>query len=202
LLPHTVDTFARAAAHSGADALSCILMEFEGSASPPSSNEPCRFVIPLGPALAAGLLYPEFGGTLYMLNRQCYFAVGGFAPERHVDEDWELLLNVVRNGFDLQVIPEPLVWYRKQPESRSRADNRFARNRSRLRIYQKMLPFELRDLAALALVRLSHIADAGTQRRLERAMATLEKSRKRHSPDEFQKPQLQKEQRQNTEGAP
>ena len=41
-----------------------------------------------------------------LLRRECYFAVGGFAPERDVDEDWELLLNVVAHGFDLQVIPE------------------------------------------------------------------------------------------------
>ena len=182
LLPHTVATFARAAVQSGADALSCVLMAFE-EASPPRSGGAQQLVIPLGPALAAGLIYPEFGGTLYMLKRECYFAAGGFSTERDVDEDWELLLNVVTLGFDLQVIPEPLVWYRKQPESRSQVDNRFVRNRSRLRIYEKLLPFDLRDLATLALVRMSHVADAGAQRRLERTMATLEKSRKRQVPE-------------------
>ena len=122
-----------------------------------------------------------------MLRRECYFGAGGFAPERDVDEDWELLLQVVAHGFDLQVIPEPLVWYRKHPESRSRADNRFVRNRSRLRIYEKMLPFDLRDLAALAFMRMSHVADAGTQRRLERTMATLEKSRRRQVGEQLPK---------------
>lgn len=178
LLPHTVETFARAAAHSGADALSCVLMEFEGTAPPQLGSNTYQFVIPLGPALAAGLLYPEFGGTLYMLRRECYFAIGGFAPERDVDEDWELLLKVVIGGFHLQVIPEPLVWYRKQAGSRSRVDNRFARNRRRIRIYEEMLPRELRDLAALAFVALSRVADSDTQRRMERVIATLEKMRK------------------------
>jgi glycosyltransferase involved in cell wall biosynthesis len=178
LLPHTVETFARAAMHSGADALSCVLMEFEGGVAPAELSDAHRLVIPLGPALAAGLIFPEFGGTVYLLKRECYFAVGGFAPERNVDEDWELLLKVVAGGFHLQVIPEPLVWYRKQAQSRSRADNRFARNWSRVRMYEKMLPLELRDLAPLAFVRLSHVTDAGAQRRMERVIATLEKSMK------------------------
>jgi O-antigen biosynthesis protein len=176
LLPRTVETFARAAVHSGADALSCVLMEFEGSAPPPVGSKAYRRVIPLGPALAAGLVYPEFGGTVYLLKRECYFAVGGFSPEREVDEDWELLLKVVTRGFDLSVIPENLVWYRKQADSRSRADNRFARNRSRIRIYEKMLPLELRDLAPLGFARLAHVIDAGGQKRMDRVMAILEKS--------------------------
>ena len=182
LLPHTVETFARAAAYSGADALSCILMEFEGDT--PSAYDPDthRLVIPLGPALAPGLLYPEFGGTLYLIRRECYSAIGGFSPERNVDEDWELLLRVVAGGFRLQVIPEQLVWYRKQAESRSRADNRFTRNASRVRIFEKMLPLELRDLASLAFVRLSHVADAGAQKRMERVIATLEKTLKQRAP--------------------
>ncbi len=182
LLPHTIETFARAAAYSGADALSCILMEFEGDT--PSAYDPDthRLVIPLGPALAPGLIYPEFGGTVYLIRRECYAAIGGFSLERNVDEDWELLLRVVAAGFRLEVIPEQLVWYRKQAESRSRADNRFTRNASRVRIFEKMLPLELRDLASLAFVRLSHVADAGAQKRMERVIATLQKTLKQRAP--------------------
>lgn len=178
LVPQAVETFARAAAYSGADALSCVLMEFESAERPPDLSGVRRWGIPLGPALAAGILYPEFGGTAYLLKRDCYFAVGGFAPERDIDEDWELLLNVVAQGFRLQVIPESLVWYRIQAGSRSRTDNRFKRHRSRLRIYEKMLPLELRDLAPVAFARLSHITDAGTQKRVERVMTMLERARR------------------------
>jgi glycosyltransferase involved in cell wall biosynthesis len=179
LFPHTVETFARAAAYSGADALSCVLMEFDGAVPPPDASGARQLVIPLGPALAAGILYPEFGGTTYLLKRECYFAIGGFAPERDVDEDWELLLNVVARGFDLRVIPENLVWYRIQSDSRSRADNRFMRNRSRIRIYEKNLPLELRDLASLAFAQLSRLTDAGAQKRVERVISLLEGARLR-----------------------
>jgi len=178
LLPHAVETFARVAARTRADALTCVLAEFEGNAPPSCWSDADRLLIPLGPALTPGLVAPEFGGTLYMLTRTCYFAVGGFSPERDVDEDWELALNVVARGFDLRVIPEPLVWYRKDASSRSRADNRFARNRSRIQAYEKLLPLELRDLAALAYARISNAPDMGSQRRLERVASTLDRLHK------------------------
>ncbi len=178
LLPHAVETFARAAARSGADALSCVLLEFDTAEPPPDPNQARRLIIPLGPALAAGIVFPEFGGTTFLLKRECYFAAGGFPPERDVDEDWELLLNVVARGFDLRVIPEGLVWYRMQAGSRSRADNRFVRNRSRVRIYEALLPRELRDLAPLAFAKLSHATDPDTHKRVERLMSLLENTRR------------------------
>jgi len=178
LLPHTVETFARVWDHTRADALTCVLAEFEGDDPPGPIRDADRLLIPLGPALTPGLIAPEFGGTLYLLTRECYFAAGGFSPERDVDEDWELTLQVVARGFDLRMIPEPLVWYRMNPMSRSRADNRFARNQSRLQVYEKLLPLELRDLAALAYARISNAPDVGSQRRLERVASTLEKLHK------------------------
>jgi len=177
-MPHAVETFVKVAIHTCADALTCVLMEFEGQSIPARLEDAIRPLIPLGAALAPGLICPEFGGTAYMVKRDCYFAIGGFPRERDIDEDWEFLLSVVARGYNLQAIPEPLVWYRAQPASRSRADNRFVRNRSRIRIYEKLLPLELRDLAALAFTRLSSAPDAGAQKRLERVIQSLERVRR------------------------
>jgi O-antigen biosynthesis protein len=189
LLPHTLDTFARAAAHSGADALSCVSIESEGDVAPPGLSGASRLLIPLGPALAAGLIYPEFSGPVYMLKRECYDAIGGFPPEREVDADWELTLNVVARGYNLHVIPEALVWCRKPAEARSHSGNRFARDRSRIRIYEKMLPFELRDLASLGFVRLSRVAEDAAQQRLRKVAASLEQLRKQRLAERPAKPE-------------
>ncbi len=175
LLPEAVERFVQVASQTGADAVSCVLKEFEGEVIPDSDDRIKRLLIPLGPALAAGIYGPEFGGTVYLVKRDCYFAVGGFPRSRDVDEDWEFLLNVVAGEHRLEVIPEGLVWYRVQDESRSRADNRFARNRSRVQIYERLLPPELRDFAALAFSRLSAGYDADSQKRLDRVRQTLEK---------------------------
>jgi GT2 family glycosyltransferase len=150
-------------------------MEFEGEGIPERLEQARRPLIPLGASLGVGLICPDLGGTMYMVKRECYFAVGGFPRERDIDEDWEFLLNIVAAGFDLQAVPLPLVWYRAHAGTRSRADNRFRRNQSRIRIFEKMLPRELRDLASLAFVRLSNVTDAASQRRLERVLQSLSK---------------------------
>jgi GT2 family glycosyltransferase len=136
-------------------------------------------MVPLGPALAAALVYPELGGTVIFVRRDAYFSSGGFPRERNVDEDWELLLSLVENGYELQVVPEILFWYRERDTSRSRADNRFARNLSRIRKYERMLPSELRDLAALAYGRLGGASDEDAERRVERVRTVLERAAKR-----------------------
>ena len=175
LVPRALETFAQVLRRTGADALVCVYMEFSGDGAPGPDTEVERWFVPLGPALAAGLIFPELGGTIYLIERNVYFEVGGHAVDRDVDEDWELLVSVLTRGHDLQVIPEPLLWYRQQKESRSRADNRFQRNRSRVELYEQLLPVDLRDLAPLAYGRLAHVQDAGSQRRLDRVVATLEK---------------------------
>ena len=186
LLPGALETFARVAAHTGADALVCVYMEFEGEDAPSTATEVRTWLIPLGPALAPALILPELGGTIYLLKREVYFEVGGFEADRDVDEDWELLLTVAGRGYDLQVIPEPLLWYRRQRESRSRADNRFLRNHSRVELFEKMLPVELRDLVAFAYGRLAYIQDADSQRRLDRVREVLEKIHVRGKPPPLQ----------------
>jgi hypothetical protein len=130
----------------------------------------------LGPALAAGLIYPELGGTMMFVRKEAYFKCGGFALDRDIDEDWELLLALVATGHELQVVPEPMFWYREHGSSRSRADNRFARSAARVRHYERMLPIELRDLAALAYGRLAGASDASTLQRTDRVREVMEKA--------------------------
>jgi O-antigen biosynthesis protein len=181
LVPDAIETFARVAAETGAEAFSCALMDFDGETVPASPADAKRLMIPLGPALMPGLIYPEFGGTLYMLKRDCYFAIGGFSTERDVDEDWELLLKVVMRGFRLQMIPEALLWYRFQETSRSHQDNRFKRNQSRIGLYEKLVPPELRDLVSLAYVRLARAPDPGSQKSLDRVLMVLDQVRRKRA---------------------
>jgi len=165
----------RAAVHTGADALVPVYRSFLGDAEPRADTPVRRWFIPLGPALAPSIIYPEVGGAMIFVRKEAYFACGGFPLERDVDEDWELLLTLVLDGYDLDVVPEPLLWYRDQEHSRSRADNRFRRTRSRIALFERMLPLELRDLASLALVRLAGAEDSEGLRRLERVRQVLDR---------------------------
>ena len=120
-----------------------------------------------------GLVYPELGGTMIFARRSAYFEVGGFPTERDADEDWELLIQFVAKGYRLEVIPERLFWYREQAESRSRADNRFAREQRRVALFEKMLPLELRELAPLAYTKLTGASDQAGMKRTDRVQQTL-----------------------------
>jgi glycosyltransferase involved in cell wall biosynthesis len=177
--PHAIETLVRAAVHSGADALVPVYRSFEGDDEPHERTPVRRWFIPLGPALAPSLIYPEIGGAMILVKKDVYFALGGFPRDRDVDEDWEFLLRIVYEGYDLDVVPEPLFWYRDQEQSRSRADNRFRRTRSRVRAFERMLPPELRDLASLALVRLAGAEDSESLRRLERVRQVLDRRQRR-----------------------
>ncbi len=174
-----LETLIRVAERTGADVLVSAYRRFRGDSSPDIADVEAEPVVPLGPALAAGLIYPELGGTMIFVRREAYMAVGGFPRERDVDEDWELLLALVAAGFELQAIPETLFWYREREASRSRADNRFARNLSRIRRFEKMLPSELRDLAALAYGQLGGASDESGLRRVDRVRAVLETAARR-----------------------
>jgi GT2 family glycosyltransferase/glycosyltransferase involved in cell wall biosynthesis len=174
--PHAVETLARVATRTGADALVCVYREFSGNAPPGHATRPVRWNVPLGPALAAGLIYPELGGAMIAVRPEVFRALGGFPEGWDVDEDWEFLLELVARGYRLEVVPESLFWYRRQPDSRSQADNRFQRTQSRLRRFERILPPGLRDLAGPAYAQLARAADAGALRRLDRMHRLLERA--------------------------
>ena len=176
---HAVETLLDAAEHAGVDALVPFHRSFLGDDPPDEDTQVRRWFLPLGPALAPSLIFPEAGGAMILVDRDAYFAVGGFPSGRNVDEDWELMLTLVERGYDVDVLPEPLLWYRDQEESRSRADNRFERTLSRVRLFERMLPIELRDLAALALAKLAGAADSEGLRRLDRVRQVLDRREQR-----------------------
>jgi hypothetical protein len=116
---------------------------------------------------------------MILIRKAVYFACGGFPTGPDVDEDWGLLLAVVHRGYDLEVVPEALLWYRDQEDSRSHADNRFERTQSRLRLFESMLPRELCDLAPLALAKLAGAGDGDSLRRLERVRLVMDRHERR-----------------------
>ncbi|MEM6705643.1 MAG: glycosyltransferase [Acidobacteriota bacterium] len=160
LVPRAVEEMVRTALVTGADVVTCGLAEFEGTEPPGPETRVTQRLLPLGTALAPGLISPELGGTFILLRPEVFHGIGGFREERNIDEDWELLLDAAFAGHQLDVVPETLVWYRKLPGSRSRADNRQQRLQSRLKKYERALPIELRGIVELAFANTETLADA------------------------------------------
>ncbi len=173
---HAVETFVKAASHSHADILTCAYQLFDAPGIPSAATPIKKLLLPLGAAFAACVQYPDMGGTIYFVRKSAYFAVGGFTLEPNVDEDWDLLLRLVWQGFTLQVIPEMLLWYQDHPTSRSKTNNRYTRIEQRIRQFEDRLPLELRDFASLAFCRLANIVNIDDEQRLARVRSLLNKS--------------------------
>lgn len=83
-----------------------------------SSNSLNSFWLPLGPSLAVGLFKNCFGDANFFVQKEAFNAIGGFTEEHSVGlEEHEFFAKAVFSGFNLEVIPEPLLYYRMHDES-------------------------------------------------------------------------------------
>ena len=140
-LPQMVETFARAAVHGGADVLTSVMMPFT-SETPPQN--PGRLWITLGGALGVGLFRNTFGDANALWTREAFERVGGYTTDYGVGhEDWELFAEAMLSGLRLELIPEPLYWYRVNPGGMLRAGHRIANHARSARPFLKHDPLGL-----------------------------------------------------------
>lgn len=147
--PRLVETFVTAAIHSKADILTCVNCYFTGDRPP---EEPQRIWIPLGGAAGAGAYRNVFGGADAMWRREAYWAVGGHTTDYGVGhEDWELFARAVLSGLKLELVPEPLYWYRINPSGMLQSGDRLANLARNARAYRRGAPAGLGAAFAYAL---------------------------------------------------
>jgi GT2 family glycosyltransferase len=146
-LPHLVETYVRAAGHSGADILTATMAVFHGTAPPPGEVAgAAELFAPLGGTVGAGLFHNLFGDAQACFRREVLEELGGFTEDHGVGhEDWELFARAALRGFTLLSVPEPLYWYRISGTSmlrtRSGPDADLLRS---ARPYLALLPPQLR----------------------------------------------------------
>jgi glycosyltransferase involved in cell wall biosynthesis len=97
--PDEISTFATAAMHGGADVLSCFIDRFAGDDTPANGEYVGRATF-LGAAIAPGLFYNRFGSGNFLIRREAFERLGGFAEESIQEstadyglggDDWEFL---------------------------------------------------------------------------------------------------------------
>lgn len=121
--PEELAVFAHAAACSGADILttvSDIFADVDAAAGPPASSR--QLWIPLGGAAGLGVFRNVFGDANALVRKATFESLGGFTEDYGVGhEDWEFFARAVLAGANLQLVPEPLFWYRVNASSMLRA---------------------------------------------------------------------------------
>jgi len=115
--------FAHAAARSGADILttvSDIFRDADDAGQPPLASR--ELWVPLGNAAGLGVFRNVFGDANALVRRSLFERLGGFTEDYGVGhEDWEFFARATLAGADLQLVPEPLFWYRVGSASMLRA---------------------------------------------------------------------------------
>jgi glycosyltransferase involved in cell wall biosynthesis/GT2 family glycosyltransferase len=145
--------FARAAQRSEADILTTVSDVFRdsdaGGQPPPSSRE---LWIPLGNAVGLGVFRNVFGDANALIRRSLFEQLGGFTEDYGVGhEDWEFFARATLAGADLQLIPEPLFWYRVNGTSMLRVGSAQVDHARSVRPYWEQLHGGLGPALAFAL---------------------------------------------------
>jgi len=117
--PEELSTFVRAALNSGADILTCASEIFSGDEWDPAQNEPDAVVwVPPGGGTVAGLFHNVYGDANALIRKDVFEKIGGFSEIGGLGfEDWEFFAKAALAGYRIQVVPEPLFWYRKSAGS-------------------------------------------------------------------------------------
>ena len=116
--PNMLTQLARAAAHTAADLVGHHLSVFEGKAAPTAQRKPIERYAPLGAALDAGLFINAFGDASCLIRRSLFHQIGGFTEDYGKGhEDWEFFIRAIHADAKMIIVPQALLWYRRQPAS-------------------------------------------------------------------------------------
>jgi O-antigen biosynthesis protein len=145
--------FAQAAQRSGADILTTVSDVFRDADNagqpPPASRE---LWVPLGNAAGLGVFRNVFGDANALVRRSLFERLGGFTEDYGVGhEDWEFFARATLAGADLQLVPEPLFWYRVGNASMLRAGQAQTDHARSVRPYWEGLHQGIGPALALAL---------------------------------------------------
>ncbi len=109
-MPHEIETFLAVAQRTQADILTTVSAVFTGKTPP---ELPQHLWLPLGAATGAGVYRNVFGDTNSFWKSSAFATVGGFTEDYGIGhEDWEIFAKAVLKGLHLELVPEPLFWYR------------------------------------------------------------------------------------------
>jgi glycosyltransferase involved in cell wall biosynthesis len=147
LAPNTIERMLQAIRFSGDDCLVTHAYFFSGDRFPydPRTGEVTAEVVnylePLGPSLLAGMVEPRvFGGSMIMIRRAVFEAIGGYREVRDAaHEDWELHARLAMAGYKTDVLPEYLHFYRVIDDGLARTAEDFSADRRMTDAYDRQL---------------------------------------------------------------
>lgn len=150
--PDELAVFAAVARRTGADILttvSDVFADTDHAGNPPPASR--QLWIPLGNAQGLGVFRNVFGDANALVRRRTFLELGGYTEDYGLGhEDWEFFAKASLAGADLQLVPEPLFWYRVNAASMLRAGDSAADHARSVRPYWAGLPRGIGPVLAYA----------------------------------------------------
>ncbi len=144
-------TLIEAALRTNADIVTSFFDVFHGNGEPKPGEQPVRTHLFLGSDAGSGLFENVFGDTNALVRRTKFMELGGFTCDQsNPAEDWRFFATAVLQGAALEVVPEPLFWYRESPGSQSRTLAARVGFSGVLETYKSAVPPELQQLLTCA----------------------------------------------------
>lgn len=143
--PDMLERMVRAQMVSGAACLTCHYLAFASDAARVRGDWTHRTSC-FGPCLELAVYRNVVGDANFIVQRDAFDKMGGFSEDRDLGcEDWEFLLKLTVNGFTVDVIPEPLFYYRSKPDSMVRTMDLYASHQRALRpVLERLDPWQRR----------------------------------------------------------
>lgn len=149
--PTMVSRFMQAALSSGADLVTTVFEVFSGDKKPKAKTPVVECFLPLGDIVSFSIVTNAIGDANSLIRRSLFEELGGFSEDYGLGhEDFELYLRAVLSGAKVNVVPEPLFWYRRNGESMLSATHATANRMRSFRPFLDNLPAPLAELAVLA----------------------------------------------------
>lgn len=149
--PDELELLVRAAEVSGADVVTCFANVFEGADYPDPDARPVEHYLPVGDALGYALAGNPFGDANALVRRDLFERLGGFTEDYGVgNEDLEFFIRAALANARFAVVPEPLLWYRRQPGSMLSTTGMAANRFRTLRPWMNALPAPIADIVVFA----------------------------------------------------
>ena len=149
MMPGMIGCMADAIMHSGRGIVTCFSRQFEGRGVPGKPGTELQHEIRfIGAAESWSYLRNVVGDAACMIRREAFDAIGGFTELQNVGkEDMEFFHTAMACGLKIEVVPEPLYYYRCSPDSMKKGQDNFEAGVLRaMRPHLANLPLPAADL--------------------------------------------------------
>lgn len=129
--PNMLEIFVNAYLNTKADIYTCPNIHFFEDKDLFKSK---HIWLPAGNCIASGIYINPFGDATSLIKKDVFKALGGFSEDYGLGyEDWEFFLKASLQGYKIEIIPEPLYYYRVSSTSMLRTVSHKSSNIRRLR---------------------------------------------------------------------